>query len=114
MRTLKLGWVFQQEFKNCVYNNNKGRLVAWCNQQRPGIDYGEWFSPVIHWNLSALADLDIIQFDIAPAYLHGTPKVEVYMEQSGGMSLPERRIGCDALGMAFMGQDKPEERGMRS
>ena len=47
MRTLKLGWVFHRKFKNGVFEENKGRLVARGNYQRHGIDYGELFSPVM-------------------------------------------------------------------
>ena len=34
--------------------------------------------------LAAIRDLDITQFDITSAYLHGTLKDEVYMEQPEG------------------------------
>jgi len=38
--------------------------------------------------LAAIRDLDIIQFDITSAYLHGTLKGEVYMEQPEGYVAP--------------------------
>jgi Reverse transcriptase (RNA-dependent DNA polymerase) len=50
MRTLTLGWVLHRKFKNGVFEKNKGRLVAQGNHQRPGIDYGESFSPVMRLN----------------------------------------------------------------
>ena len=34
MRTLKLGWVLRQEFKNGVFEKNKARLVTRDNHQR--------------------------------------------------------------------------------
>ena len=35
-------------------------------------------------SLAVICDLDIIQFDITSAYLHGTLKEELYMEQPNG------------------------------
>ena len=47
MRTLRLGWVLHRKFKNGAFDKNKARLVARGNHQRPSIDYGESFSPVM-------------------------------------------------------------------
>jgi len=95
MHTLRMGWVLHRKFKNGVFEKNKGRLVARGNHQRPGIDYGESFLPVMCLEslrtilaLAAIHDLDIIQFDITSAYLHGTLKEEVYMEQPEGYVAP--------------------------
>lgn len=41
--------------------------------------------------LAAMRDFDVIQFNITAAYLHGTLKEEVYMEQPDGTSNPVRR-----------------------
>ena len=85
VRTLHLGWVLHQTFKNGLFEKNKGRLVARGDHQRPGI---ESFSPVVRLEslrtilaLAAIRDLDVIQFDITSAYLHGALKEEAYMEQ---------------------------------
>ena len=95
MRTLKLGWAFHQKFNNGVLKKRQGRIVARDNYQCPGIDYGESISPVMCLGslrtILALADirnLSIIQFDITSAYLHGTLKEEVYMEQPEGYVAP--------------------------
>ena len=87
MRTLKLGWVLHRKFKISLFERSKGKLVARGNHQCPGIDYGELFSHVVHLKsfrtilaLVAVRDLDVIQFDITSAYLHGTLKEKVYME----------------------------------
>ena len=95
MRTLRLGWVLHRKFKNGVFEKNKGRLVARGNHQRPVIDYGESFFaryalriPRTILALAAIRGLDIVQFDITSAYLHGALKEDVYMEQPEGYVTP--------------------------
>ena len=79
MHTLKLGWVLYRKFKIGLFERNKGRLVARGNHQCHGIDYGvESLRTILA--LVVARDLDVIQFDITSAYLHGTLKEEVYME----------------------------------
>ena len=77
-RTIRLGWVLHRKFKNGTFDKNKARLVARGNHQRPGIDYDESFARVIRLEslrtllaLAASNDLEIVQFDITSAYLHG-------------------------------------------
>ena len=91
MHTLRPGWVLHQKFKNGIFEKNKARLVTHGNHQLPGMDYGESFSPVMRseslrmlLSLVAIRDLDIVQFDITSAYLHGTLKEELYVEQPNG------------------------------
>ena len=66
-----------------VFEINKASLVAQGNQQRPGIDYDESFSPVMRLEslhillaMAAIRTCDIIQLDVTSAYLHGTLKEE--------------------------------------
>ena len=61
--------------------------------------------------LAAIRDLDITQFDITFAYLHGTLKDEVYMEQPEGYVAPGKKDWYGALRRAFTGWYKPAERG---
>ena len=76
-RTICLGWVLHQKFKNGTFDKNKARLVARGNHQRLGIDYDESFAWVIRLEslctllaLAASNNLEIVQFDITSAYLH--------------------------------------------
>ena len=47
--------------------------------------------------LAAIRDLDVIQFDITSAHLHGALKEEVYMEQAEGhLCTWEGRFGVAA------------------
>jgi len=66
-----------------VFEINKASLVAQGNQQRPGIDYDELFSPVMRLEslhillaMAAIRTYDIIQLDVTSAYLHRTLKEE--------------------------------------
>ena len=98
MRALRLGWVLHRKFKNGTLEKNKARLVGRGNHQRPGIDYGLSFVPVMRLEslrtLLALGashhDFDIIQFDVTSAYLHGNLKEKLYMEQPNGYAVRTR------------------------
>ena len=76
--TICLSWVLHWKFKNGTFNKNKVHLVTQGNHQRPGINYDESFAQVIHLKplrtllaLAASNNLEIVQFDITSAYLHG-------------------------------------------
>jgi hypothetical protein len=91
MRTLCLSWALHRKFKNSTFEKNKARLVAQGDHQCTGVNYGQSFSPVMRLEslrtllaLVAIWDLDVIQFDVTSAYLHGTLKEEFYMEQTEG------------------------------
>ena len=42
--------------------------------------------------MAAIRDLDIIQFDITPAHLHGAPKEELCTEQPDGYAAPGNEV----------------------
>lgn len=95
MRTLRLGWVLHRKFKDGTFDKNKARIVARGNHQRPGIDYGKSFSPVMRLEslrvllaLAASRDFDIMQSDVMSAYLHGNLEEELYVEQPDGYAAP--------------------------
>jgi hypothetical protein len=93
MHTLRLGWVLHCKFKNCVFDKNKAQLVARGNHRCPGINYNESFSLVMCLEsliaLAAIHNLNIMQFDVTSAYLHGTLK-EIYMQQPDGYIAPRK------------------------
>jgi len=60
--------------------------------QVSGIDYHEahLYAPVIHLSIATLFDLDIQQFDVFAAYLHGDTDEEVYVQPPHGYSNRDR------------------------
>ena len=60
------------------------------SQQR-GIDYEETYSPVVRHDsirvilaLAAELDLEMIQFDVKTAFLHGELEEHIFMDQPAG------------------------------
>jgi hypothetical protein len=97
MHTLRLGWVLHHKFKNSIFNKNKAWLVARGNHQHPGIDYNKSFLPVMCLEslhtllaLAAICDLNIVQFNVTSAYLHGMLKEEIYTQQPDGYITPRK------------------------
>lgn len=88
-KPIKSKWVFATKTDsdgNVI--RYKARLVAKGYSQKAGIDYEETFAPVVKYtsirfclSLAAQLDLNISQMDAVTAYLNGTLKEEVYMEQ---------------------------------
>lgn len=85
-------WLFTTKYNpDDTVRRPKARLVANGNNQRPGLDYAETFSPVIksstiHIVLGVAVDCDwpIRQLDVNNAFLQGTMCDEFYMTQPSG------------------------------
>lgn len=87
-------WVFK--IKHSPMDDNvrfKARLCARGFSQRAGIDFHETFAPVVRYDsvrillaLAAEMDLEIGQFDVKTAFLHGDIDEEIYMEVPKGIT----------------------------
>lgn len=88
-KVIKCKWVFRKKYdENGHIQRHKVRLVACGYSQVEGTDYTETFSPVVKLKsirtLLAIAverNWKIHQVDITAAYLNGTLKETIYMEQ---------------------------------
>lgn len=94
-------WVFSvQEAKAEKKRKCKARLCARGFRQKQGRDFNETFAPVVRYEsirimfaIAAQLDLEIIQFDIKTAFLHGELKEEVYMKIPAGVSVDKNMSG---------------------
>jgi hypothetical protein len=85
-------WVFIKKYnKNGNLLKYKGRLVAKGCTQRPGHDYQETYSPVVHMEtlqvilaIAIIRNYSILQMDVKGAYLNGILREKVYMTQPEG------------------------------
>src|SRR5258706_6400841 len=82
-------WVFRRKFEDGILVKHKARLVARGFTQIAGIDYHDahLYAPVVRLEtfralitIAALFDLELRQFDVSAAYLHGDIDEEVYLE----------------------------------
>jgi len=91
VNVLKNKWIFKPKSSpNRIVTDKdfKSRLVVKGFTQREGIDYNETFSPVcrnesfqVLLSFAAAKGLEIIQFNIATAFLKSTLEEEINMEQ---------------------------------
>jgi hypothetical protein len=85
-------WVFKLKRKpDGTVDRYKARLVAKGFSQRPGLDFGQVFTPTARWAalraifaLAATEDLEMHSLDISNAFLNGDLDHEVYMQQPEG------------------------------
>ena len=109
MHAIHLSWVLHRKFKNGAFDKHKVSLVACRNHQRPGIDYGESFAPVMCLEslrtlpaLAASNNLNIVQVDIMSVYLHGTLRKSCMSSNLMVMLRQGKRLGCGVSRKACM------------
>ncbi len=71
----------------------KARLVAKGYSQKEGINYNETYAPVVRYEsiravlaTAAAHNIEITQFDVKTAFLHGDLSEEIYMKQPQGFA----------------------------
>lgn len=87
-------WVYKLKYTPDVsIDRYKARLVVKGCQQKPGVDFGETYSPVAKMGsikmclaLMAAGKMAAKQFDVKTAFLYGRLKEEVFMQQPEGYS----------------------------
>eukprot|EP00253_Pinus_taeda_P028922 PITA_28922 len=92
-KTVGCKWVFKlKRGVNDTEDRYKAQLVAKGFSQKAGIDFHEFFLPVVKivsirivLALVALFDLELQQLDVKTAFLHGDLDEEIYMEQPEGL-----------------------------
>lgn len=79
----------------------KARLCAKGFSQKAGTDFEEIFSPVVRYNsvrvlmaMAASEDLEIGQFDVRTAFLHGKLKEVIYMQIPEGVKTDREEKVC--------------------
>jgi hypothetical protein len=115
-------WLFRnKQDEHDVVTRNKAQLVAKGYAQVTGLDFEETFVPVarlesIHILLAYVAhhSFKLFQIDVKSAFLNGTIKEEVYVEQP----LASRMIGIPTTSTGSlrrsMDLSKPQEHGMNA
>ena len=86
---IEVKWIYKTKFTiDGSILRNKERLVAKSYVQQLGIDFHETFAPISHLDimrvliaLSAQKGWLLHQLDVKSAFLNGTLKEEVYVEQ---------------------------------
>jgi hypothetical protein len=94
-KVLRMGTAIKTSRRDGEIKKRKVRIVAKGYSQIPGLHFNETYAPVMRWEsfrlilaLGAISGKKIRQFDVKSAYLHGTMKEEVWVEQPEGFEIP--------------------------
>lgn len=97
-RPIGVKWIFKIKRVNGNVRY-KARLVALGYAQRPGIDFGETYAPVIRvstvrilLSIAATFDMEMVQFDVSTAFLNGSISEEIYLHQPPGFNDQSGRL----------------------
>lgn len=96
-QTIDSKWVFKiLRDTNGGVCRFKARLCARGFLQREGVDYSETFSPVVRYDtlrvllaIITQLELEMVQFDVRTAFLHGKLQEEIHMEVQEGLNVNE-------------------------
>ena len=91
-RALPCKWVYRlKETSDSTNPKYKARLVAKGFRQEYGVNFDEFFSPVVKMTtlrfmlgIVAADNLELIQLDVKTAFLHGDLQEEIYIQQPKG------------------------------
>lgn len=105
------GWNFKiKTDKDGQPKRRKARFFAKGYRQIKGIDFQEFFAPVVRYDslrvlmaIAAMQDLELVQLDVATAFLNGDIDEEIYITQPEGYIIPGRETEVCKLNKSLYG-----------
>jgi hypothetical protein len=115
-------WVFRnKQDEHSVVTRNKARLVAKGYAQVTGLDFEETFAPVARLEsiqillaYAAYHTFKLFQMDVKSAFLNGSIKEEVYVEQPLALRITGIPTTSTSSLWRSMDLSKPQEHGMNA
>lgn len=99
-KALTTRWIFKRKvLPGGDVDRYKARLVARGCHQKLGIDFEETFAPVARYEtircllaVCTIRKLEILQFDVSTAFLHGKLNEEIYLTCPEGVDCPQGKF----------------------